>query len=206
MGSPADFVDRVLDATLAEVADRGLRALSVERVAARADTSRATLYRNFPGGRDDLVDRTLRREVARFQARVLEASSTAVGLAERVAATVLAARRGLATHAVLQQLLHDEADALLPSLATVHPLVLAGMRHHLRTELDAAAADGDLDAAAADGDLDADDLDAAADHLARMVLGYVGSSGTWDLDDEAEVAVLVREVLLAGLLVPPTEE
>ena len=36
------------------------------------------------------------------------------------------------------------------------------------------------------------DLDAAAEFVARMVLSLIGSPGDWDLDDPAEVRVVVR--------------
>jgi AcrR family transcriptional regulator len=68
------LVDRVLDATYDEVAERGLGALTVEAVAVRAGSSRATVYRHFPGGRDELIDRTIRREVRRFFDTVLAAA------------------------------------------------------------------------------------------------------------------------------------
>jgi AcrR family transcriptional regulator len=45
---------RVLDATIAELADRGYGALTVEGVAARAGVHKATLYRRW-GGREQLV-------------------------------------------------------------------------------------------------------------------------------------------------------
>src|SRR3546814_2658918 len=61
-------------ATYVEVAERGLGALTVEAVAVRAGASRATLYRHFPGGRDELVARTIDREVERFFVGVLRSA------------------------------------------------------------------------------------------------------------------------------------
>jgi AcrR family transcriptional regulator len=54
-GRAAALVGRVLDATYDEVAEHGLGALTVEAVAVRAGSSRATVYRHFPGGRDELL-------------------------------------------------------------------------------------------------------------------------------------------------------
>ena len=50
--------------------------------------------------------------------------------------------------------------------------------------------------------LDDVDLAESAEFVARMILSLVGSPGDWDLDDPAEVRVLVRTQLLAGVLTP----
>jgi AcrR family transcriptional regulator len=191
--SGGGLVERVLDATYAEVAERGLGALTVEAVAVRAGSSRATLYRHFPGGRDELITRTIGREVERFFAGVLASTPAAEeGVLDHVAGVVRAAHRLLGEHAVLQRLLADEADAIVPSLATVQPLVASGLALHLEAVL----ADG-----AARGELRPDvDVAGAADHGARLVLSYVGSPGRWDLADPDEARRLVRDRLLAGVL------
>jgi hypothetical protein len=44
------------------------------------------------------------------------------------------------------------------------------------------------------------DVAAAADHLGRLFLSYLGSEGQWDLADRAEVDRLVRTQFLAGVL------
>lgn len=189
------LVDRALDATYAEVADRGLGGLTVEAVAQRAGTSRATLYRHFPGGRDELVDRTIRREVARFFDTVLDQipPPPPIGaLDAHLAGFVRAGHQALRAHHVLQRLLLDEADAIVPSLATVQPLVGARMVAHLRTVLDGARAAGQVHADV--------DVAAAAEHVGRMLLSYVGSPGRWELDDAEESATLVRTLVLPGLV------
>ena len=193
MSAPSSVADRALDATFAEVAEHGLADLTVEAVAVRAGSSRATLYRHFPGGRDELVARTIEREVARFFAAVLGAAPPpGAGVVDHVGGLVVAAHRLLQEHAVLQRLIVEEADAIVPSLATVQPLVAAGLARHL----------ADVLAAAGERDELADDVDvaAAADHAARLVLSYVGSPGRWDLADPAEARRLVRDRLLAGVL------
>lgn len=192
-GRAAALVGRVLDATYAQVAEQGLAALTVEAVAVRAGASRATVYRHFPGGRDELVERTIRREVGRFLAAVLDAAPPAGGdLADHVAGLMTAARRLLDEHDVLQRLLVEEADAIVPSLAPVLPVVEQALSEHLRSLLEHG-----IGRAVRAGV----DVEEAADHCARLVLSYVGSSGRWDLDDAAEARRLVRSRLLAGVLV-----
>lgn len=189
------MADRALDATFAEVAEHGLADLTVEAVAVRAGSSRATLYRHFPGGRDELVARTIEREVERFFTDVLAAAPPpGSGVVDHVGGLVAAAHRLLQEHAVLQRLLVDEADAIVPSLATVQPLVAAGLARHLAAVLGSARERGELAAQV--------DVPVAADHVARLVLSYVGSPGCWDLLDPSEVRRLVRERLLAGVFAP----
>ncbi len=190
MAAPGtDLRARVLDATYAEVDAHGLRGLAVEAVANRAGTSRATVYRHFPGGREELIETTLRREVARFFAVVGAEVDDGADVVDHVAALVAAAHRLLGEHRVFQRLLTAEAEVLAPSLATVHPMVHDALRAHLRSIL---ARSGEV--------RDGVDLDRAADHGARMVLSYVGTSGAWDLTDRAQVEAVVRTRILAGVL------
>ena len=184
-----DLRTRVLDATFAEVDEHGLRGLAVEAVANRAGTSRATVYRHFPGGREELVETTLRREVERFFAVLGAEVDHDAGAADHVAALVIAAHRLLGEHRVFQRLLAAEAEVLAPPLATVYPMVHDALCTHLRAILGGSAE------VAADVD-----VDAAADHGARMVLSYVGTAGAWDLADPEQVDALVRRRILAGVL------
>lgn len=195
MTTPASVAERAMDATYVEVAERGLGALTVEAVAVRAGTSRATLYRHFPGGRDELVARTIHREVERFFVGVLgSAPEPGAPVVDHIGGVISAADRLLGQHTLLQRLLVEEADAIVPSLATVHPLIAGALAAHLGTVLSAADRRGELRAGV--------DIAAAADHCARLVLSYVGSAGTWDLQDPGAVERLVRDRLLVGVLHP----
>lgn len=181
-----DLRARVMDATFAEVAQNGLGGLTVEAVASRAGSSRATIYRHFPGGRDELVMSTLRREVGRFFDRLAASLPPGADLVARVAALVTGARRLLGEHEVLQRLLVDEAEELMPPLAMVHPLVQEAVSGLLREAFEAASVSADVEA--------------AADHCARMLLSYVGAGGVWDLDDPDDVRRMVSTRILAGVV------
>lgn len=184
----SDLRERVLDATFAEVAENGLGGLTVEAVAGRAGSSRATIYRHFPGGRDELVLTTIRREIDRFFDGLGDEVGDEADLVRWVAALIVGARRLLGRHDVLQHLLVEEAEALLPSLATVHPLVQEAMAARLQDRFEASGVGGSA--------VDAAD---AADHCSRMVLSYVGAAGSWDLADATQLEQLVRTRILAGL-------
>jgi AcrR family transcriptional regulator len=162
---------------------------TMDDVAQEAGVSRATLYRAFPGGRDEVLDATVVWEVGRFFHRV----SLALGPEDLDPAAVLerglrAAREAFEHHELLQELLRQEADQLLPSLATVMPLVQQALADWYRPRLEAVPLRPGVDA------------DMAADLVARMVLSYLGTPGRWDLTDAAQVHLLVEDHLLAAIL------
>lgn len=65
-GRPRDpnLEARVLDATLELVAERGLRAATIDAVAARSGVGRATLYRRWPN-HDSLIEAAIRHAIGR---------------------------------------------------------------------------------------------------------------------------------------------
>jgi AcrR family transcriptional regulator len=181
--------ERILAATYACVARQGMAKTTMEDIAQEAGLSRATLYRAFPGGRDEVLDATVVWEVARFFGRI----SDAIHPDELDTATVLeqgllAASAALEDHAVLQAALRDEADQLLPPLATVMPMVQAALADWFRPRLEQAALRPGVEPGH------------AADLVARMALSYLGSPGRWDLHDPEQVKRLVDEHLLAAVL------
>jgi len=181
--------DRILEATYACVSRLGMAGTTMEDVAREADLSRATLYRVFPGGRDELLDAVVTWEVARFFVRVSQAIHAdeldTVAVLEQ---GLVAAHDALEHHELLQRLLREEADVLLPPLATVMPMVQRALADWFRPRLEAAA----LQPGVAPDD--------AADLVARMALSYLGSPGRWDLGDPDQVRRLVREHLLVAVL------
>jgi AcrR family transcriptional regulator len=166
----------------------GIGTATVEDIAREAGVGRATVYRAFPGGRDELVSAAVTRAVADFftglQADIGDVPDV-TALLER---GLVAGRRRLDEHAVLQRALQDEADQLVPQLATVMPIVI----ELLRTELIARLQRERLRPGVEAGE--------AADLLARLVLSLIGSPGSWDMDDPAAVRRLVRGQLLAGVI------
>jgi len=62
----ADSRARVLEAALRRVARFGISKTTVEDIAREAHLSRATLYRFFPGGRDEILATMVEREVRGF--------------------------------------------------------------------------------------------------------------------------------------------
>jgi len=180
--------DRVLDATVVAAGRVGIARITVEEVAREAAVSRATVYRWFPGGRDQLIDEAITFEVGRFLDRVTNAAAGAPDLPTRLERGLLFAHRAIEEHAVLQRILATEPAGLLPQLHAMAPLVLDVVRAELTSWFAGAALRPGVDPAE------------AADYVARLFLSFVVNGGSWDLGDPAEVRDLVRTRLLAGVL------
>jgi AcrR family transcriptional regulator len=182
-----DVRERLLQATYDCVARWGLAKTTIEDAAREAGVSRATVYRYFPGGRDELIGAVVGWEFARFFLRLYEEVHNADTLEEVMERGLVFARNALLKHEVLQRILQTEPEILLPRLTVeaneTHKLVAAFLTPYLVRH----------------GMAEGTDVDAAADFLARMVLSYIGSPGRWDLNDPAQVARLVRAELLAGI-------
>jgi AcrR family transcriptional regulator len=179
---------RIVRAAYACVARSGIAATTLEAAAHEAGVARATVYRHFPGGRDELIDAVVTSEVAAFFTRLRQDVAGAPDFPTLVERVLLVAYRRLEDHEVLQHVLEVEADRLIPPLASVMPII----QGVLRDELAARLAGERLRPGVAVGD--------AADLLARMLLSFMGIAGSWDLDDPAEVSRLVRTQLLSGIL------
>jgi AcrR family transcriptional regulator len=179
--------ERLLRATYDCVARWGLAKTTVEDAAREAGVSRATVYRYFPGGRDELISAVVGWEFARFFLRLYDEVHEADTLEEVMERGLTFAHNAILEHEVLQRILQTEPEILLPRLTIeaneTHKLVGTFLAPYL----------------ARHGMAEGDELDAAADFLARMILSYIGSPGRWDLNDPEQVARLVRAELLAGI-------
>lgn len=180
--------DGVLAATVQCAGRVSLARITVEEVAREAGVSRASVYRWFPGGRDQLLDEAITFEVGRFLSRMADAAEGAPDLSSRLERSLLFAHRAIEEHEVLQHVLANEPAGVLPQLHATAPLVLAVVRDELAGWLDGVALNEGVD------------REEAADYLARMLLSLVVNQGSWDLTDPAEVAEVVRTRLLAGVL------
>ena len=180
--------DRILEATYACVARYGLGKTTVEDVAREGRVSRATIYRYFPGGRDQLMSEVIAWEMTNFFVRLADAVRDAPDFASLLEDGLLFAHRAVEEHDVLQKVLETEPERLLPQLTVAaHGLARAVgaflvpylAKEELRPGLDP---------------------ERAADYLARMCLSFIGQQGRWDLTDRAQVRELVEKEFLAGVL------
>jgi len=179
---------RIVDAAYACMARDGIAEVTLEDVARQAGLARATIYRAFPGGRDELVAAVVAAAVAEFFAGLQADIGEVADVTSLLERGLVAARRRLDEHAVLQRTLQAEADQIVPQLATVMPVIVELLAAELASRL------------ARERLRPGVEVGEAADLLARLALSFIGTPGAWDMDDPAAVRRLVRGQLLAGVL------
>jgi AcrR family transcriptional regulator len=185
--------ERVLAATYACVARFGMGKTTVEDVVKESGVSRASIYRLFPGGKDQLLRETVGWEMNRFFASLAEAVYDAPDFATLLERGLVFAHRSIQEHVVLRKVLETEPERLLPLITVEQHRVLEFITAFLLPYLEREERAGRVRPGV--------DLEAGADYVARMILSLIGSPGRWDMDDPEQVRVLVREELLGGILV-----
>jgi len=181
--------DQALEATLTCIANGGMKGFTVEDVARQAGLSRATIYRYFPGGRDQLVTETVTWEVGRFFVRLAEAIADAPDFRTRVEQGLAFAHRSLRDHEAFQRAMATDQGEIRARLAGIAPIVVGVIRSYLEPLLEAETL--------VDGVTPIE----AADHLARLIGSLIVDEGVWDLGDRSQVHELVDRWLLSGIVV-----
>jgi AcrR family transcriptional regulator len=184
-----DTRQRIIEATYACVARWGLAKTTVEDAARGAKVSRATVYRTFPGGRDELISATVSWATRQFFVRLFEHVQDADSLEQVMERGIMFAHRAIVEHDVLQRVMQTEPEKLLPALTVESIRIRQSIAAFLVPYLSERGVARGVDP------------DEAADFLARMVLSYMSAPGRWDLDDPDQVAELVESELLAGVVV-----
>lgn len=174
--------ERGLDAALVLVARWGVAKTTLGDVAREAGMGRATLYRTFPGGKEQLFGLLAQREVARFLAVVADAADAAPDLPTALADGLHAAAVHLDGHDAIRFVLTHEPELAVPVLGfgamdrLLH-LVSRAAAPHLVRFFPAA---------------EADRASWAAEWCARLFLSaLVNPTPSWDLTDRAVCGHLV---------------
>src|SRR5580693_1375231 len=183
--------ERILEATYACVARWGLSKTTVEDAAREAGLSRATVYRYFPGGREELVDAVVSWQYLLFFGRLYEEVHGAASLEEVLERGLVFARRQVLEHEVLQKVLETEPDVLLPKLTVESNRTVGLISGFLVPYLHEHGLPEGLA------------THEAADFLARMILSYISAPGRWNLSDPEQGRTLVRVELLPGVMGEP---
>jgi AcrR family transcriptional regulator len=181
---------RILEAAVVCVERRGLAKTSLEDVANQAGLSRATLYRWFEGGRDQLITETVAWETRRFLTRLAEAIGSQDNLEDQLVQGLVFGHQAVLDHVLLQRILSSEPEVFLTEFHATLPALDQLTRDYFVELLGRARLRPDLDVAL------------AAEYLARLFVSYLGSQGSWDLSDRDAVRALVRTQFLAGIQAP----
>ncbi len=182
---------RILAATVDCLGRYGIAKTTVDDAAREAGVARATVYRHFPDGKEQLIGESITWAVGQFfrdLARAVDDSPDFATLMERA---LLYAHRAVDEHVVLQKVLETEPERLLPQLTQSAPQVQAVLRGYLAERLAQEELRPGIDA------------EEAADWLSRMGLSFILAEGRWDLTDPAAVRRLVRGELLTPILADP---
>ncbi len=189
---PLTLRDRLLAATYRCVERFGLGKTTIEDVVKESGLSRATIYRQFPGGRDELLLETVGWELANYFNTLADHVRDAPDLEQLLERGLGYAHRSVTEHVVLRKILDTEPERLLPLLTVESAKTLPFIADFLHPYLAREAEKGRLRPGV--------ELDRAAEYLARCILSLINAPGRWDLDDPAQVHELVRGELLGGIV------
>jgi len=164
---------------------------AVDDVAQEARVSRATVYRHFPGGKDQLIRDTVMWETAHVVEQLRETVAEAKDLEDLLVETLSFGHRAVSTHEVLQKVLETEPERILPALLSETPWLVELLASHLRPAV-----------AAAPNRRPGLDVEATGSHLARLVLSFITAPGGRDLEDREATRSLVRSQLLPVVMTP----
>lgn len=179
-----DAGDRVLDAALIVLARCGTRHATMDDVAAESGVSRATLFRRF-GGKDQLFERAIAREIRNF---IADVGQHVAGLDDPVERLVVAFGAALRLrHHVLFAAAPERPAELLTAFGQGDPSPLDLAHGFIARQL----ADGQ-----ARGLLTPGDPDLRADVLLRVLIGYLtGPEPAFDLDDPDTARRITRTAI-----------
>jgi AcrR family transcriptional regulator len=120
--SPPRTRDRILDGLIARVSEVGIRKLTMDDIATRAELSRVTLYSYFPN-KQAIVRAAVVRELERFFAELEAVASQHKSPEERLVETFAHAYRYLREHALVQRMIRAEPELLANYLARDTPAI-----------------------------------------------------------------------------------
>ncbi len=179
---------RLVDAALRCVERTGVAKTTVDDIAREAGFSRATLYRTFPGGKDEVFGAVISTEVARLFSALAVVMGEATDLEAVLVAGMTESARALRTHGALAAVLAHEPGIILPNLT------FSGMDRILMVA-------GDFAAPFFARWLEPDQASRAAEWAVRIVVAYaVDPADGVDLADRNDTEALVRAFVLPGIL------
>jgi AcrR family transcriptional regulator len=107
---------RIADAASRCISRRGVSKTTVDDIAREAGCSRATVYRSFAGGKDEVVAAVVDTEVARLFSSLAVSMGSADDLEDAIVAGVVGLATAIQEHRALQFVLENEPEIILPYL------------------------------------------------------------------------------------------
>ena len=177
--------NRILDAALALAGERGLRKLTMDDVAARAEVGRMTVYRRF-GDKKGLVEALTERESRRVLAQLAASTPPDAPVEEQIVEGLVVALRLAREHPLLTPLAIREPQGLLAA---------AGADGQALFALGCAFAAGRLRGACDAAEL-AMPIDEVAEILVRLCASFVLIPETiLPTGDEDQLRLLARRLV-----------
>jgi AcrR family transcriptional regulator len=183
-----DVRERILGATIVCLGRFGIAKTTVDDAARTAGVARATVYRHFPDGRDQLIAESITWAVGQFFHDLFLAVADDTDIAVLLEHALTEAHRAVGEHAVLQKVLETEPERLMPQLSQSAPVVQKVVRSFLAERL------------AGERLRPGVDVEEAADWLSRIGLSFIIAEGSWDLSEPDAVRRLVRDELLVAII------
>ncbi len=117
LGNSSRHRIRIIDATLTCLARHGTAKTTVDDIAQAAGVSRATVYRVFPGGRDEMLAAVVDTEMARLFSSLGVRLGAAANLTEALVGGIVEASTRICGHEALAYLVEHEPGMVLGHLA-----------------------------------------------------------------------------------------
>jgi AcrR family transcriptional regulator len=178
---------RVIDATLVCLARHGTLKTTVDDIARQAGVSRATVYRVFPGGRDEVLAAVVDTEMARLFSALGVRLGEATSLTEALVNGLVEASTRVRGHAALAYLVENEPEMVLGHLAfDESDRLLSTASRFVAPFLARWTSPGEAER--------------VAEWATRIVLSYaIAPSATMDLTDPVRATHLVETYVLPGI-------
>jgi AcrR family transcriptional regulator len=178
---------RIIDGTLACLARHGTAKTTVDDIARQSGVSRATVYRAFPGGRDEILGAVVDTEMARLFSALGVCLGNAGDLTTALVGGIVEASSRLRDHAALHFLVEHEPGIILGHLAFDESDRLLGTASRFTAPFLARW-------------MSPDEAERVAEWAARIVLSYaISPSSRLDTCNEVDATRLVTTFMLPGI-------